>query len=103
MRKVMEKPQSRRHSALDRLETEFMKRVSYRKVHSETESVVRIAEKLVDYRAKTGLSQEALAKKAGISRKQVNEIEGLGNTNPSLKTVEALARAMDSTLSNLVR
>jgi DNA-binding XRE family transcriptional regulator len=48
------------------------------------------------------LSQEAPARVAGISRKALNEIEVLENTNPSIKTLEALASALHMPVSKLV-
>jgi DNA-binding XRE family transcriptional regulator len=48
------------------------------------------------------LSQATLAKEAGLSRKALNEIEGLVNTNPSLKTLEALAHALHMPLPKLI-
>ena len=96
---------SRRRSkgpVLDALKAKMLKRPGFRKVHAETQSVAKVAAKVVEYRTVHHVSQAALAKKAGISRKLVNEIEGLVNTNPSLKTLEALAKALKIPLTKLL-
>ena len=61
-----------------------------------------MAAKVIRYRQERDLSQGALAKAAGLSRKALNEIEGLVNTNPSLKTLEALAHTLRLPLAKLV-
>jgi transcriptional regulator with XRE-family HTH domain len=51
-------------------------------------------------RLKRGLSQEALAEEAGIHRTYIGGIER-GLRNPALKNINALARALRVTLSEL--
>jgi len=89
-------------SDLDRLESELLKRPAYHRVHAQTQSIAKIAAKVIRFRASKGLSQAALAKSAGISRKLLNEIEGLNNDNPGLKTIEALAAAMHLPVNKLL-
>lgn len=89
-------------SALDRFEARQLKRASYRKVHAKTESISKIAARIIRYRSDKHLTQAALAKSAGFSRKQLNEIEVLENTNPSLRTLEMLAFTMRMPVSRLV-
>ena len=52
-------------------------------------------------REKIGISQNALAKKAGISQASLNALEARTN-NPSVETVFLLAAALDCTVSELL-
>lgn len=52
-------------------------------------------------REKAGLSQNQLAKKAGISQASLNALESKTN-NPSVETVFLLATALDCTVSELL-
>jgi DNA-binding XRE family transcriptional regulator len=97
MTKVLEKI-----SDLDRFESKLLKRPGYKKIDAETKTVSKIAAKVILYRQAHNLTQAGLAKKAGLSRKAVNEIEGLTNINPSLKTLEALAGALQMPLEKFV-
>ena len=51
-------------------------------------------------RALKGLSQEDLAKAAGVTRQTIGMIEA-GDYNPSLKLCIAICRALDRTLDDL--
>ncbi len=53
-------------------------------------------------RKKLGLSQEELAHQAGITRNYVSLLE-LGQRNPTLNVIALLARALDTTVTVLVR
>jgi DNA-binding XRE family transcriptional regulator len=99
MQKAMEK---RPASAIALLEARLAKRPGYRRAKAELSTVAKVAAKLIHYRQDHALSQAALAAKAGLSRKALNEIEGLVNTNPNLKTLEALAGALKMKLGELV-
>jgi transcriptional regulator with XRE-family HTH domain len=55
-----------------------------------------------DYRAKAGLSQEALAYEAGLNRSYVASLEA-GARNPSLETIARLAIALRIDAADLVR
>ena len=96
MTKTLEK------SVLDRFEAQMLKRSGYRKVYAQSETVAKVAAKVIRYRQDHDLSQAALAKAAGLSRKALNEIEGLVNLNPSLKTLESLAEALQIPLSKML-
>ena len=52
-------------------------------------------------REQAGLSQNMLAKKAGISQASLNALESKTN-NPSVETVFLLANALDCTVSELL-
>lgn len=53
-------------------------------------------------RTTAGLTQEALAGRAGLDRKTVNRLE-LGTTSPLLDHLLVIADALDVPLSDLVR
>jgi transcriptional regulator with XRE-family HTH domain len=57
---------------------------------------------LQDERRAKGLSQEALAHKAGLHRTYVGLIER-GQRKPTIEVGHALARALGTTLSDLIR
>jgi transcriptional regulator with XRE-family HTH domain len=46
------------------------------------------------YREKTGLTQAAVAKIAGSSRPQLAELESGSVANPTIKTIQAIAKAL---------
>ena len=51
-------------------------------------------------RQKVGITQELLSERAGISPKNLSELEN-GRGNPTLSSLEGLATALDMTLSEL--
>lgn len=57
---------------------------------------------LTAWRNAAGLSQTALAKKAGVRRETINDIEHWKNTDPRVKTILALARALSVEIENLL-
>lgn len=61
-----------------------------------------VAANLKRARELAGLSQEALANLAGVSRRMITLIEN-GESNASLVTLEALARSLDMAFADLVR
>ena len=52
------------------------------------------------YRTQLGMTQAELANQSGVNRSHLAGIE-TGRLNPSVKTVEKLARALNVTVSNL--
>ena len=52
------------------------------------------------YRTQSGMTQAELANQSGVNRSHLAGIE-TGRLNPSVKTVEKLARALNVTVSNL--
>ena len=87
---------------MDRFENRLLKKAGYRKAQAKASTVSKVAAKIIRYRQEHALCQASLAKAAGLSRKALNEIEGLVNTNPSLKTLEALAAALRLPLPKLL-
>lgn len=61
----------------------------------------QLASRLVEARIKKSLSQEALAKKAGVDRKTVNRIEN-GHFSPSMDTFFRLCNAMSLNPSKII-
>jgi len=55
------------------------------------------------YRAKIGLSQDQLARKAGITYSTLTKLESGVNQNPKVKTLQRLAKALDVTLDDLMK
>lgn len=53
-----------------------------------------------ELRKKKGLSQEALAQKAGLHYTYIGQVER-GKKNPSLKSIEKIANALDTSLPHL--
>ena len=60
-----------------------------------------IGKKIKALRLEKGLKQFELAKKAGISNTYLSDIE-IGRTNPSLKTLEKIANALETACSTLL-
>ena len=56
--------------------------------------------KIKEFRAKHSLTQEALAKKVGVSRETVVYLEK-GKYNPSLLLAHQVAQALETTLDEL--
>ncbi|WP_344106302.1 XRE family transcriptional regulator [Nocardiopsis rhodophaea] len=53
-------------------------------------------------RSRSGLSLSALARKAGVSKATLSDLES-GSGNPTIETVFSLARALDAPVSSLLR
>lgn len=62
-----------------------------------------LADNLKRYRAKIGLSQDQLARKAGITYSTLTKLESGVNQNPKVKTLQKLAKALDVTLDDLMK
>jgi transcriptional regulator with XRE-family HTH domain len=62
-----------------------------------------LADNLKRYRAKIGLSQDQLARKAGITYSTLTKLESGVNQNPKVKTLQQLAKALDVTLDDLMK
>ncbi len=61
----------------------------------------RLAMKIKRLRAEQGLTQEALAKKTGLTRVHLARLES-GNHDPTLGTLQKLAKALKVTVGELV-
>ena len=65
--------------------------------------VFMLAENIKRYRIEKGLSQEQLAQKAGITYSTLAKLESGANQNPTVKTLQQVARALDVTLDDLMK
>ena len=61
------------------------------------EPELSIKQAVIDARKESGLTQQQLAERTGISEADISKLEN-GNANPSLKTLQRLASAMDKKL-----
>jgi transcriptional regulator with XRE-family HTH domain len=55
------------------------------------------------FRKEKKLSQEELAKEAGITYTTLAKIESGNNTNPTVKTIQKIAQALDVTIDDLMK
>ena len=61
------------------------------------EPELSIMQAVIDARKESGLTEQQLAERTGISQADISKLEN-GNANPSLKTLQRLASAMDKKL-----
>ncbi len=61
-----------------------------------------LAQTIKELRKKHKISQEELAKKAGITYSTLIKIESGANDNPTIKTMKKIADALDVSLDYLV-
>lgn len=66
------------------------------------EESANVGEKIKRWRKKTGLTQDALAKKANIPYTSLAKIESDVIKNPSIKTVSKIANGLGITLDQLM-
>ena len=64
--------------------------------------VEKLAKRIKGLREQQGLSQEALAAKAGVSRGYLARLE-IGRHDPTVGTVERLAKALRVKLTDLLK
>jgi len=76
---------------------ERMKDEGFRTEYEALEPEFAIIQAMIDARKKTGLTQKQLAEKTGIAQGDISRLES-GNGNPSLRTLQRLASAMDMRL-----
>lgn len=69
--------------------------------HKQSSAVSFFAKRLRQHREDQGLSQEALAEKAGLDRTYVSGCER-GGRNPTLRSMEKLAKALGVELKDLI-
>jgi transcriptional regulator with XRE-family HTH domain len=62
-----------------------------------------LADNIKRCRAKLGLSQDQLARKAGITYSTLTKLESGVNQNPKVKTLQQLATALEVTLDELMK
>lgn len=62
-----------------------------------------LAQNIKKLRNQRKLSQEELAKKAGVTYSTLIKLESGVNKNPTIKTIQQLAAALEVTLDELMR
>ena len=62
-----------------------------------------LAENIKKLRKQRKLSQEELAKKAGVTYSTLIKLESGVNKNPTIKTIQQIAAALEVTLDELTR
>ncbi len=65
--------------------------------------VFMLAENIKRYRVEKGLSQEQLAQRASITYSTLAKLESGANQNPTVKTLQQVARALEVTLDDLMK
>jgi len=60
-------------------------------------------ENLKQFRKEKNLSQEELAKKADVTYSTLIKIESGNNQNPTVKTLQQIAKALDVTIDDLMK
>lgn len=65
--------------------------------YNSIEPEFAVVQALIDVRKKKGITQQQLAHLSGIAQGDISKIEN-GNANPSIKTLQRLAAAMDKNL-----
>ncbi len=80
-----------------------MKKISERTLTKAANAQAeRLSSNLFEFRNTLELSQDNLARMAGLDRKTVNRIEN-GHFSPSLETITRLASALNCTVIKLVK
>lgn len=75
----------------------WMKEPEYRKAYNALEEEFALVKAVIDARNRAGLTQVQLARKMGTTQPVVARLEG-GQTRPSMRTLERLAKATGSRL-----
>lgn len=81
---------------------EKMENPEFKKAWEETELEYRIAKNIINERSKLNLSQSELAKRAATTQSVIARIES-GNANITIKTLERLSNALDTSVSYITR
>jgi len=63
---------------------------------------MNLAQNIKKFRKRLKLSQEELAKKAGITYSTLIKIESGANDNPTIKTLKKIADALNVTIDELI-
>lgn len=57
--------------------------------------------KILEMRMKTGMTQEELCRKAGVSRQTLSDLENVASTNTTTQTLIKIANALNCTVSDI--
>ncbi len=72
---------------------EQLKTDKFKKEFDDLESELAIIQAMIDARKESGMTQKELSERTGIAQSDISKLEN-GNANPSLKTLQRLARGM---------
>jgi transcriptional regulator with XRE-family HTH domain len=64
--------------------------------------MANIAENVRKARKKAGLSQDKLAREAGVAYNTVVKIESGENKNPTIETLRSIAKALDVSVDEII-
>lgn len=81
----------------DILLNEQLQDEEFRKEYEAMKPEFVIIQAMIDARKKAGLTQKELSNRTGIAQGDISKLEN-GNGNPSIKTLQKLADAMNMTL-----
>ncbi len=70
-----------------------LKNPEFKKEYDALEPEFTVIQALIDARKESGMTQKELAAKTGIAQSDISKIEN-GNANPSLRTLQRLAKGM---------
>ena len=76
---------------------EQMKNEELRREYEALEPEFAIMQALIDARTSEGLTQKELSQLTGIAQSDISKLEN-GNANPSIRTLQRLAKAMGKKL-----
>ena len=76
---------------------EQMKDEEFRKEYEALEPEFTIMQAMIDARNAEGMTQKELSERSGIAQGDISKMEN-GNANPSIKTLQRLAKAMGKSL-----
>jgi predicted transcriptional regulator len=76
---------------------EKLKNPEFRAEYEALEPEFVIMQAMIDARKSAGLTQKQLSERAGIAQGDISKMES-GNANPSLRTLQRLAGAMNARL-----
>ena len=77
---------------------EWMKDPEFKKAYDDRELEFQLLRAVMQARAKKGMTQKGLAKKAGTKQSAISRFES-GSYNPSLQFVKKLSNALDLRLT----
>lgn len=81
----------------DILLNEQLQDEEFRKEYEAMKPEFVIIQAMIDARKKSGLTQKELSSRTGIAQGDISKLEN-GNGNPSIRTLQKLAEAMNMTL-----
>ena len=63
----------------------------------------RISDNIKKFRNKLGISQDKLSKLADVTYNTIIKIESWANTNPTIETLQKIAKALDVGVDDLLK